>query len=225
MDTTASFNRITALIGDRARIDMLNALMAGRALTATELADHAGVARPTASAHLAALTEAGLLDVEKQGRHRYFRLANEDVAGLLESLMGVAYRTSSAAVRTGPVDPALRQARACYDHLAGAWGVRIHDSFVRRGFLRLDTDALQLTDAGRAFIDGTGIDLDALARSRRPLCRACLDWSERRHHLAGALGASLLEHFLARGWLRRNRDSRALVVTARGQCELAAFVE
>lgn len=225
MDTTASFNRIAALIGDRARVDMLTALMAGRALTATELADHAGVARPTASAHLAALTGAGLLEVEKQGRHRYFRLANEDVAGLLEGLMGVAHRIASAPVSTGPVDPGLRQARACYDHLAGEWGVRIHDSFVRRGFLRLEADALQLTGAGRGFIAGTGIDLDALARSRRPLCRACLDWSERRHHLAGALGAALLERYLELGWLRRRQHSRALAVTARGQRELAAFTE
>lgn len=225
MDTTASFNRIAALIGDRARVNMLTALMAGRALTATELADHAGIARPTASAHLAALTGAGLLEVAKQGRHRYFRLANEDVAGMLEGLMGVAHRLAVGHVRTGPVDPALRQARACYDHLAGEWGVRIHDSFVRRGYLRLEPDALQLTDAGTRFIAGVGIDLDALARSRRPLCRACLDWSERRHHLAGALGAALLECFLQRDWLRRRHPSRALVVTARGKRELAAFVD
>ena len=225
MDTTASFNRIAALIGDRTRVDMLTALMAGRALTATELADHAGVARPTASAHLAALAGAGLLEVEKQGRHRYFRLANEDVAGMLEGLMGVAHRIASGPVRTGPVDPALRQARACYDHLAGEWGVRIHDSFVRRGFLELEPDALQLTDAGRRFVEGAGIDLAALARSRRPLCRACLDWSERRHHLAGALGAALLERYLEQGWLRRRQHSRALVVTARGRRGLAAFVE
>lgn len=225
MDTTASFNRIAALIGDRTRVDMLAALMAGRALTATELADHAGVARPTASTHLAALTAAGLLEVERQGRHRYFRLANEDVAGMLEGLMGVAHRIANGPMRTGPVDPALRQARACYDHLAGEWGVRIHDSFVRRSFLRLEPDALQLTDAGRRFIDGAGIDLAALGRSRRPLCRACLDWSERRRHLAGALGAALLERYFELGWLRRRQHSRALVVTARGRRALAAFVE
>ncbi len=225
MDTTASFNRIAALIGERARVDMLAALMAGRALTATELADHAGIARPTASGHLAALVDGGLVEAEKQGRHRYFRLANEDVAGMLEGLMGVAHRVAHAPVRTGPVDPALRQARACYDHLAGEWGVRIHDSFVRRGFLRLEPDALQLTDAGRRFLEAAGIDLDALARSRRPLCRTCLDWSERRHHLAGALGAALLDRCLEQGWLRRRPGSRALVVTARGRRALAAFVE
>jgi DNA-binding transcriptional ArsR family regulator len=224
MDTTASLNRIAALIGDRARVDMLYALMAGRALTATELADHAGIARPTASAHLSALTEAALLDVEKQGRHRYFRIANEDVAGLIEGLMGVAHRIASAPVRTGPVDPELRLARVCYDHLAGEWGVRIHGGFVRRGFLRVDTDSLQLTDAGHRFVAGAGIGLDALEHSRRPLCRACLDWSERRHHLAGALGAALLERFLEQGWLRRRRESRALIVTARGGRALPGFV-
>lgn len=225
MDTSASFNRIAALIGDRTRVDMLAALMTGRALTATELADHAGVARPTASTHLSALTGAGLLVVEKQGRHRYFRLANEDVAGMLEGLMGVAHRIATAPVQTGPVDPALRQARACYDHLAGEWGVRIHDSFVRRGFLRLEPDALQLTSAGRRFVADAGIDVDALLRSRRPLCRACLDWSERRHHLAGALGAALLARYLEQGWLRRRAHSRALIVTARGRRGLEAFVE
>jgi len=225
MDTTASLNRIAALIGERARVDMLYALMAGRALTATELADHAEISRPTASAHLAALLDARLLEVEKQGRHRYFRLANEDVAGMIEGLMGVAYRISSAPVHTGPVDPDLRLARVCYDHLAGEWGVRIHDSFVRREFLRVDTDSLQLTDAGHRFIEGSGIDPDALAHSRRPLCRACLDWSERRHHLAGALGAALLERFLEQAWLRRRRESRALIVTARGKRALAVFVE
>jgi len=137
----------------------------------------------------------------------------------------VAHRIANAPVRTGPVDPALRQARACYDHLAGEWGVRIHDSFVRRGYLRLEPDALQLTAAGIGFLEGVGIDADALARSRRPLCRACLDWSERRHHLAGALGAALLAHYLEHGWLHRRQDSRALAVTARGGRELAAFVD
>lgn len=225
MDTTASLNRVAALIGDRARVDILTALMAGRALTATELADVAGIARSTASAHLSALTDARLLCVEKQGRHRYFRLADDDVARLLEGLMSVAYRVSDAPVRIGPGDLALRQARVCYDHLAGEWGVRVHDSFVRRGFLHLGEGELQLTDAGRSFACEAGIDLDKLAHSRRPLCRACLDWSERRHHLAGALGAALLDRFLNQGWFRRTQDSRVLGVTARGQRELGVFMD
>ncbi|MGH8084554.1 MAG: ArsR/SmtB family transcription factor [Lysobacter sp.] len=224
MNIAASVNRIAALIGERARVEILTALMAGRALTATELADVAGIARPTASAHLSALTEACLVCVEKQGRHRYFRLADEDVAKLLESLMSVADRGPDALPHTGPRDLALRQARVCYDHLAGEWGVRVHDSFIRRGFLCAGETGLQLTDAGRGFVRGVGIDLDAPLHSRRPLCRACLDWSERRHHLAGALGAALLNRFLDRGWFRRVQDSRALGVTARGRRELMVFV-
>ncbi|ALN63299.1 bacterial regulatory, arsR family protein [Lysobacter antibioticus] len=225
MDISANLNRVAALIGDRARVDILTALMAGRALTATELAEAAGVARPTASAHLSALTEARLLSVEKQGRHRYFRIADDDVVRLLEDLMRVAYRISDAPVSVGPSDLALRKARVCYDHLAGEWGVRVHDSFVRRGFLHLGDDDLQLTERGRGFVADAGIALDALPRTRRPLCRACLDWSERRHHLAGVLGAALLDRFIAQGWLRRIQYSRALKVTARGQRGLAAFVE
>ena len=223
MDTTVSFNRIAALIGDRARVDMLTALMAGRALTATELADAAGIGRPGASAHLSALVDAQLLKVEKQGRHRYFRVADEDVAHLLESLMNVAFRVANAPVRVGPADAALRQARVCYDHLAGEWGVRVFDSFVFRGFLHVGEEALQLTGDGRAFVTGFGIEPAALSGSRRPACRACLDWSERRHHLAGALGAALLERVLVLGWLRRTPQTRALVVTARGQRELPGF--
>ncbi|WP_149195069.1 ArsR/SmtB family transcription factor [Luteimonas suaedae] len=224
MDTAASLNRIAALIGERARIDILMALMAGRALTATELADVAGIARPTASAHLSALADARLVCMEKQGRHRYFRLAGEDVASLLEGLMGVAYRTDAPGVHTGPRDPGLRQARVCYDHLAGEWGVRIHDSFMRRGFLSTGEAGLQLTAVGAGFLHEAGIDLDARPGSRRVMCRSCLDWSERRHHLAGVLGAVLLTRFLEQGWFRRARNSRALRVTSRGQRELVRFV-
>lgn len=224
MDTTAGFNRIAALIGDRARVDMLTALMAGRALTATELADAAGVGRPAASAHLSALVDARLLQVEQQGRHRYFRIADEDVAHLLESLMNVASRVAAEPVRVGPSDPKLRLARACYDHLAGEWGVRVFDGFVRRGFLRLGDEAVQLTEAGGAFLVQFGVDVAMLAGTRRPACRACLDWSERRHHLAGAVGAALLQRFLALDWLRRIPQSRALAVTARGKRGLAGFV-
>ncbi|WP_407353532.1 ArsR/SmtB family transcription factor [Luteimonas sp. R10] len=223
MDTAASLNRIAALIGERARIDILMALMAGRALTATELADVAGIARPTASEHLSALVDARLVCLEKQGRHRYFRLADEDVARVLEGLMGVAYRTVDPRVPTGPCDPGLRQARVCYDHLAGEWGVRIHDSFMRRGFLSAGESGLQLTAAGAGFLHDAGIDPGALPGSRRVMCRSCLDWSERRHHLAGALGAVLLTRFLEQGWLRRARNSRALGVTPRGHRELVRF--
>src|SRR5215470_5285439 len=140
-----SIVRVAALVGDRARAETLTALMAGQALTATELAGAAGVTKQTISAHLAKLLAAGLLAVESQGRHRYFRLANRDVARLLESLMQVAHRTGAARLASSPREPALRKARVCYDHLAGELGVLAHDSLRERGMLRRRGDALELT--------------------------------------------------------------------------------
>ena len=209
-----TFTAIAALIGDHGRAQMLTALMDGAALTATELAQVAGVTRPTASAHLAKLVDAHLLDVEQQGRHRYFRLAGPEVAGLLESLMNVAACTGARRVRPGPREPALRKARVCYDHLAGELGVRIYDSLVARRLLRKTGAVIALDDSGRRFFDGLGIAVDTLAHARRPLC---LDWSRRRHHLAGALGAALLQYCLDLGWARRARDSRAVDFTPAGE--------
>jgi DNA-binding transcriptional ArsR family regulator len=212
-----TFTAIAALIGDHARAQMLTTLMDGEALTATELAQVAGVTCPTASAHLAKLVDAQLLDVEQQGRHRYFRLAGPEIAGLLESLMNVAVCTGARRVRPGPREPALRKARVCYDHLAGELGVRIYDSLVARRLLRKTGAVIALDDSGRRFFDDLGIDADTLAHARRPLCRACLDWSMRRHHLAGALGAALLQHCLDLRWARRARDSRAVHFTPAGE--------
>jgi len=177
-------------------------LMNGRALTARELAESGGIAPPTASGHLARLVESGLLDVRRQGRHRYYRLSGPDVAETLEALMGLAQRTGAVPVRTGPRDAALRESRLCYDHLAGERGVALLESLQRRNMVD-EGDALQLNGDGRAFLAGLGIRVDELARGRRPLSRACLDWSERRSHLGGALGAALLEMMIARSWLRR----------------------
>ena len=159
---------IAALIGDHARADVLTALMADRALTATELAAIAGVTKQTISAHLAKLVEAGLLAVESQGRHRYFRLADHDVAHLLESLMGVAFRTGAVRTRASPREPALRKARVCYDHLAGEAGVRIYENLLKRRALVPGADGLELTAAGQRFLRKLGIDTPALAaRSAR----------------------------------------------------------
>src|SRR5262245_21881032 len=154
--------RIAALIGDNARADILTALMTGQALTATELTAIAGVTKQTLSAHLSKLVDAGMLVVEQQGRHRYFRLADRDVADLLESLMGVAYRVGATRVRSSPREPALPKARVCYDHLAGDLGVLAFDRFEDRGFLQAEGQKLALTDAGRRFCAELGIDLDAL---------------------------------------------------------------
>ncbi len=208
---------IAALIGDHARAEMLTALMTGQALTPTELAQVADVTKQTVSAHLAKLVDAGLLAVERQGRHRYFRLADRDVAHLLESLMGVAYRVGAVRMRSSPREPALRKARVCYDHLAGELGVLVFDSLERRRFLRSEATALELTARGRQFCTQIGIDVEALAHERRTLCRACLDWSVRRHHLAGAVGAALLNRCLESGWARRAKGSRVVVFSSAGE--------
>lgn len=200
---------------------MLVSLMDGRALTATELAMEAGVSPSTASSHLAKLEGAGLLAIERQGRHRYFRLSAPDVAEVLERLMGLAARTGRGRVRTGPRDPALCEARVCYDHLAGSRGVRLFASLCERGVLAGGGENWTLTDQGGRFLERFGIDLEPLRAGRRPLCRACLDWSERRSHLGGALGAALLEQLFARGWARRERKSRAVTFSAAGASAFA----
>ena len=209
--------RIAALIGDHARAEILTALVAGQALTATELAQVAGVTKQTVSAHLAKLLDARLLAAESQGRHRYFRLADRDVAALLENLMGVAYRAGAMRVRPGPREPELRKARVCYDHLAGELGVLVYDSLEQRRLLQAREGAPQLTRQGEQFFREMGIDIAELTRERRPLCRACLDWSMRRHHLAGTLGAAILKRCYETGWARRVRNSRVVSFSAGGE--------
>jgi DNA-binding transcriptional ArsR family regulator len=209
--------RIAALIGDHARAEILTALVAGQALTATELAQVAGVTKQTVSAHLAKLLDARLISAESQGRHRYFRLADRDVAALLESLMGVAYRAGAMRVRSSPREPALRKARVCYDHLAGELGVLVFDSLEQRRLLRSAEDGPELTRQGEQFFLEMGIDVAGLGRERRALCRACLDWSVRRHHLAGAVGAAVLNRCLDSGWARRVKGSRVVSFSAGGE--------
>ncbi|MBB5537218.1 ArsR/SmtB family transcription factor [Rhizobium giardinii] len=213
--------QIGALIGDPARANMLTALMGGKALTATELAGTAGITLQTASSHLSKLEAGGLISQRKQGRHRYFALADDDVGLLLESLMGFAAHRGFTRHRTGPKDPALRKARVCYNHLAGDYGVRMLDSLVAEEVITGAGDDLSLTDTGAEKMTALGIDLSALTRSRRPVCRTCLDWSERRSHLAGSLGQALLTLFLDKGWARRETDSRAVRFTGTGEKEFA----
>lgn len=208
---------IAALVGDHARAEMLTALMGGQALTATELGTLAGVTKQTASAHLSKLVGAGLLAVETQGRHRYFRLSGTDVAALLESLMGVAFRVGAVRLRSSPREPALRRARVCYDHLAGELGVAVLDSLKERNALRTEATPWTLTPRGRKLLEDFGIELDTLERGRRELCRPCLDWSMRRHHLAGAAGAALLQRCLELGWARRAKGSRVVSFTPAGE--------
>lgn len=226
MLTTSAFAETAALMGDPARACMLTALMDGRALTASELARVAGITAQTASGHLARLVEAGLLTVERQGRHRYHRLASRTVATMLESVMSfaVTLRPETREIRTGPRDKALRRARTCFDHLAGEVAVAIADGMQARGEIELTPDGGALTEAGRRVLGGLGIDLAGEAGSRRTsrvFCRPCLDWSERRPHIGGALGAAICRHGFAQDWVRRVAGGRALTITPMGQRGLA----
>lgn len=205
--------RIAALVADPARSTMLLALMDGRALTATELSGLAGVTKQTASGHLAKLLDGEVLAVEAQGRHRYFRLAGAHVAALLEALM-VFSSDAAPPVRTGPKEPALRKARVCYDHLAGEMGVVLYDRAVEAGWL---TGDLCVTDQGWSKFSAIGVTPDSLPRSNRPQCRACLDWSQRRHHLAGLLGKATLDRLFALSWARRLPASRVVAFTPEGE--------
>jgi DNA-binding transcriptional ArsR family regulator len=209
--------RVAALIGDHARAEILSVLMADRALTATELANHAGVTRATVSAHLAKLLDARLLAVEAQGRHRYFRLADRDVARLIESLMGVAFRSGAVRLASSPREPALRKSRMCYDHLAGELAVWAFERMVTARVFDSDPRGFALTPRGVRWFEARDISPDALAHQRRTLCRPCLDWGERRHHLAGALGAALIGRCFRLRWARRARDSRVVRFTPHGE--------
>jgi DNA-binding transcriptional ArsR family regulator len=213
---------IASVVGDPARSRILLALMDGRARTAKELAFLAGIAAPTASGHLAKLLDGRLVAVEPQGRHRYYRLASALVAQLLETMAVVGGEAYAPDPRLRRVDPALAAARTCYDHLAGRLGVALADALVAGGYAELTGDAGLLTDAGITLLGRVGIDVDALMarRGKRPpriLCRPCLDWSERRPHLAGAVGAALCAHSLRNGWIRRLDGTRAVAITPKGQ--------
>lgn len=206
---------IAALVGDPARANILSTLFDGRALTATELSYAAGVTPQTASGHLAKMTQAGLLTVLKQGRHRYYRLATPLVAQMLESIMAVA---TSAPPRHRPRsarEDRLRVARTCYDHFAGVLGVSIADALCERQHIILSNDGGEVTDTGLAFLKDFGATFPA--QTRRPFCRHCLDWTERRLHLSGVVGASITQRCFDLGWVRRERDPRALQITPKGQ--------
>jgi DNA-binding transcriptional ArsR family regulator len=217
---------VASLVGDPARANMLTALMNGRALTASELSQEAGITPQTASSHLSKLEAGGLIEQEKQGRHRYYRLADPDVADVLESLQGLAARAGHLRVRTGPKDPALRRARVCYDHLAGDLGVQMLDSMRRQRLVRQNKSDIELTADGERFVEkALQIDAKSLTHPRRPVCKACLDWSERRHHLAGTLGAALMQRFTELKWAARDPSpgSRVVQFTRQGEKRFAAL--
>ena len=215
--------RIASLIGEPARTAMLLQLMDGRAMTARELARAAGISPATGSRHLALMVEGGLLRVTAIGRHRYHRIASTRVAELLESIMQVAGVSAPPGGdrRTGPKDPALRQARTCYDHVAGRLGVAIATRLADEGAVVLESEAGWLTEGAADVLGRLGVALPDLSglpgHDRRVLCRPCMDWSERRFHLAGRLGAAICDACMTRGWVLRTAQSRALEITPRGR--------
>lgn len=222
MTVGANLVEVAALVGDTARATILSALMGGQALTSSELAGLARVSRSTASEHLARLVEARLINLTRIGRFSYYRISSPLVARMMESLTAVASieLPSRYQPRSAQAD-ALRAARTCYDHLAGQLGVAITDFLVREGHLLLSDDGGELTSSGRAFLSDFGADLTSQPRTTRCFCRPCLDWSERRYHVAGRVGSEIWRRCLGLGWVARMRDTRALLITPIGRREMS----
>jgi DNA-binding transcriptional ArsR family regulator len=219
MVAAANLVEVAALVGDTARATILAALMGGQALTGSELAFLARISRPTASEHLVKLVEARLVAVTRQGRFRYYRIASPLVARMIESIIAVAAIEVPSRYQPRSIrDEALRFARTCYDHLAGQIGVAIADALVDRGYILLGEDGGEVSDAGVRFLTGFGADLSP--RGKRLFCRPCLDWSERRYHVAGLVGTEIWRRCLELRWLIRERDSRALRLTPAGKAGL-----
>ena len=217
MKTGPDISRIASLIGDPARANMVLALMSGASLSAADLAREGGVTPSTATGHLSKLVTAGLLSVRKQGRNRYFTLAEPDVAYAIEALIAVAARAGHLRTRPGPKDEAMRHARSCYDHLAGRLAVDLFGHWLASGLLVWRKGAIHLTHKGREFLNSRGVALGTLEGQKRPLCRSCMDWSERRHHLAGLLGAEILALAVTKGWAVRERRQRTVSFSKRGE--------
>lgn len=223
MGSTADFSTTAALMGDPVRAQMLGTLMDGRALTASELARGAGVTPQTASGHLLKLTNGGLIALTRQGRCRFYRIASPSVAQAIAHLWALSgelgsLREKVRPLRVGPHDPQQRFLRTCYDHLAGTVAVRMAESLIERGFLEMTFDGALLADTGVQFLRGLGVELDAAcARSTHVFCRPCLDWTERRPHMGGEVGAALCRTCFEKGWVRRTTDGRTLTLTPTGR--------
>ena len=224
MVAAANLVEVAALVGDTARATILAALMSGQAMTGSELAYIARISRPTASEHLARLSEARLIASIKQGRFRYYRIVSPLVATMLESIIAVA--AIEVPARHHPrsaQDEALRFARTCYDHLAGHLGVAIGDALVADGHIVLGQDGGEVTDSGRKFLAAFGADLTSGSKGKRIFCKPCLDWSERRYHLAGWVGAEICRCCADFGWIVRERDTRAVRLTSAGRAGLSGL--
>jgi DNA-binding transcriptional ArsR family regulator len=225
MSNAPQIAEVAALVGDPARASMLVALLGGRALTATELSVAAGVSPQTTSGHLAKLSAANLLVQMKQGRHRYFRLSGPQVGQMLEGIMSVALNGPPRYQPKSRVDEQMRHARTCYDHFAGVLGVGLADAMTAREQVVLGDEAGEVTPAGLEFLSKLGVDLTAARAKRRVFCRPCLDWTERRPHIGGAVGAALARRCVDLKWVERLRDHRALVITPAGRRGFQEFFD
>jgi DNA-binding transcriptional ArsR family regulator len=221
MSEAPKIAEVAALVGDPARANMLCALLGGRALTATELSLAAGVTPQTTSGHVGKLLAAQLVVLMRQGRHRYYRLAGPHVGHMLESIMNVALAGPPRFQPKSHRDETLRCARTCYDHIAGVLGVALADRLIAREFVILGDEAGEVTPAGAKFLDGFGVDLSAARARKRVFCRPCVDWTERRPHIGGAVGAALANRCFDLKWIERVRDGRALTITPAGRRGLA----
>jgi DNA-binding transcriptional ArsR family regulator len=217
MSNAPQIAEVAALVGDPARANILCALLCGRALTATELAFAANVTPQTTSAHLGKLLAARMLVLTKQGRHRYYQLAGPQVGQMLEGIMNVAANGPPRFQPRSKLDETLRHARTCYDHIAGVLGVALAERLTEREFVILGEEAGEVTPAGITFLSKLGVDLARARSKRRIFCRPCLDWTERRPHIGGAIGAALANRCFELKWIERVRDSRALLVTPIGR--------
>ncbi|MEK5240409.1 helix-turn-helix domain-containing protein [Paenibacillus sp. FSL L8-0470] len=208
---------IASLVSETSRAAILTVLLDGRFHAASELAYMAGIQPQTASFHLAKMVNANVVAVEKQGRHRYYGIRNQEVAQVMESLLSLAPPVPIKSLRQASEDKALRYARTCYDHLAGSIGVQLTNALLRAGILREDKEGFAVTEDGEDFFASFQIDVEQVKKKRRSFSHKCLDWSERRHHLAGALGSALLEKLLEVNWVQRLPNTRAIKITSEGK--------
>lgn len=220
MEIENKFGYIAMLLGDKARAIMLWSLLDGRAYTATELSICANISRQSASNHLAKLIEGQLLIVEKQGRHRYYRLANAKVAQIIESMASLIPDTQIKSINTRAKSENITYGRTCYDHLAGELGVKITDALVKHRIMKPIDNKYIVTTFGVKWFGNLDINIDELKSKKRSFAHKCLDWTERRHHLAGSLGAALLEYMICNDWIRKKRNTRAVLITSLGTKEL-----
>lgn len=223
MTVRPNISKISAVLSSPVRENILMALMSDMALTANELAREAGVEASTMSGHLRILEDAGLIKALPQGRFKYFKLQSSEIAQQLEALIARTTAFELSRVRPGPKDELLRESRRCYQHIAGRLGVRIYDSMLRQGYIQPHEEEPVLTDEGRRFFEDLGVDISKCDVGKKPLCKSCLDWSERRYHLAGVLGELLLDVVLQKGWVKSGAVPRALRITDLGRQEIDRY--